>query len=58
MSFTAFVNISSTKEAQTFAIRLSAHHKPHIYMGKSAPCWGSPNNMCLLVSRGGELRVY
>ena len=36
------------KEAQTFAIPLSAHHKPHIYTGKPAPCWGSPNNMCLL----------
>lgn len=35
-------------KAQTFAIRLTAHHKPHIYTGKSAPCQGSPNNMCLL----------
>ena len=30
------------KEAQTFAIHLSARHKPHLYTGKSAPFGAVP----------------
>ena len=40
----------STKEAQTFAIRFTVHHKPPSNMGSLRPCWGSPNLEGLLVA--------
>ena len=40
----------STKEAQTFAIRFTVHHKPPSNMGSLRPFWGSPNFEGLLVA--------
>ena len=38
------------KEAQTFAIRFTVHHKPPSNMGSLRPLWGSPNLEGLLVA--------
>ena len=45
------------QEAQTFAIHLTARHKPLLNMGSLRPLWGSPNIKSLLIVTGGDCEV-
>ena len=42
------------RKAQTFAIRLTVHHKPHIYTGNLRLVRADPIICVLLFSRGGD----
>ena len=45
------------QEAQTFAIRLSAHHKPHVNMGKLRLV-GQPQYYMFARFLGGDLVLF
>ena len=42
------------QKTQTFAIRLSAHHKPHVNMGNLRPMGAAPILHVCSFSRGGD----
>ena len=46
--------VTNNKKAQTFAIRLSVHHKPYMNTGNLRPQWVQFQYHVLLKLRGGE----